>query len=108
MTQPNYFDSMDYPSLVAEYGRPDEFLETFRKLSRDELRSMQNRRFLSVMQFAWKVPFYQRLWGTKGIEPGDIASLDDIALLPTYSKSDLMASVSAYPPIGDFHGPRGP
>ena len=100
----NYFDAMDYAGLLAEYGRPEDFLTTFRQLGRDELRSRQNRRFLSVVAFAWKVPFYQRLWGSAGIEPGDIRSIEDVVKLPTYSKADLMASVEAYPPIGDFHG----
>jgi phenylacetate-CoA ligase len=31
-------------------------------------------------------------------------TLDDITKLPTYSKGDLMASVEAHPPLGDFHG----
>jgi phenylacetate-CoA ligase len=100
----NYFEAMDYPRMIAEYGNPMDFHATFSKLSRDELRAIQNRRFLKVMAFAWKVPFYRRLWGAQGIQPGDIASLDDIARLPTYSKSDLMASVEAHPPLGDFHG----
>ena len=39
-----------------------------------------------------------------GIEPGDIRSLDDITRLPPYEKSDIMASVEAHPPLGDFHG----
>lgn len=104
MTLPNYFDAMDYPGLIADYGRPEDFLPRFGRLSRDELRSLQERRFARVMAFAWKVPFYQRLWGAKGIEPGDIRGLEDIVKLPTYSKGDLMASVEAYPPLGDFHG----
>jgi len=104
MTTLNYFEAADYAGIISEYGRPHEFLPRFSKMSSDELRSIQNRRFLNVVAFAWKVPFYQRLWGARGIEPGDITSLDDIIKLPTYSKSDLMESVEAYPPIGDFHG----
>ena len=38
------------------------------------------------------------------MEPGDIRALDDITRLPCYSKADLMASVEAHPPLGDFHG----
>lgn len=104
MSLPTYFDAMDYPSLIADYGRPEDFVPRFGRLSRDELRAIQEARFARVMTFAWKIPFYQRLWGAKGIEPGDIRGLDDIGRLPTYSKSDLMASVEAHPPIGDFHG----
>ncbi|XDB00423.1 hypothetical protein AB1M95_20050 (plasmid) [Sulfitobacter sp. LCG007] len=104
MSRPNYFDAMDYPAMIAEYGRPGDFEARFARLSRDELRSLQNTRFLRLMAFAWKVPFYRRLWAAKGLEPGDIRSIEDIAKLPTYSKSDLMASVEAHPPLGDFSG----
>lgn len=104
MPAPSYFDAMDHPGLIAAYGRPQDFATRIARTSRDELRALQEARFARVMAFAWKVPFYQRLWGAKGIEPGDIRSLDDITRLPAYSKSDLMASVEAHPPLGDFHG----
>ncbi len=38
------------------------------------------------------------------MEPGDISGLDDLHLLPTYDKSDIMASVEAHPPLGDATG----
>ncbi|MCX7301253.1 MAG: hypothetical protein NTX73_12940 [Rhodobacterales bacterium] len=104
MSLPTYFDSMDYPAMIAEYGRPEDFLTRYGRVSRDEMRAVQNRRLLKVLEFAWKVPFYQRLWGAAGITPADVTSLDDITKLPTYSKGDLMASVEAHPPLGDFHG----
>ena len=104
MSHQTYFDAMDYPSLIADYGRPEDFVPRFGRLSRDALRAVQEARFARVMAFAWKIPFYQRLWGARGIAPGDIRGLDDIGRLPCYSKSDLMASVEAHPPIGDFHG----
>ena len=75
MTLPTYFDAMDYPAMIAEYGRHEDFVPRYGRLSRDDLRAVQNRRFMNVMQFAWKIPFYQRLWGAKGITPADIASL---------------------------------
>ena len=104
MTPPSYFDVVDYPAIREAHPMGDAFLTTFRGMSRDELRARQDARFRRVLAFAWKVPFYRRLWGAKGIEQGDIKGLDDIVHLPPYSKSDLMASVEAYPPIGDFHG----
>jgi len=102
--QVNYFDVVDYPAIRDAYPSGDAFLDTYNGMSRDELRARQNAHFSRIMEFAWKVPFYQRHWGAKGLEPGDIRSLDDITKLPLYSKSDLMASVEAHPPIGDFHG----
>ena len=104
MPAPSYFDALDYPGMIAEYGHPEDFAARFARLPREELRALQNRRFLEIMDFAWKVPFYQRHWGAAGVRPEHIRSLDDIHLLPTYSKADLMASVEAHPPLGDFHG----
>lgn len=104
MTQPNYFEAMDYPAMVQDYGKPEDFLSRFGNMSSDELRSIQNQRFLEIVEFAWQVPFYQRLWHAHGVEPGEIQSLDDIIKLPCYSKADLMQSVEAHPPLGDFDG----
>lgn len=104
MSQPTYFDALDYPGLIAEYGRPEDFGSKIARMSRDELRALQEKRFAKIMARAWQIPFYQRHWGAKGIEAGDIKGLDDITALPAYSKGDLMASVEAHPPIGDFHG----
>jgi len=103
MTGPTYFDAMDYDRIRRAYP-VDGFLDAYRGVSRDELRARQEERLTTVLRFAWQVPFYRRLWGARGIEPGDIRGLDDLPKLPTYSKSDLMASVEAHPPIGDFHG----
>ena len=50
------------------------------------------------------MPFYQRHWGAQGLAAGDIGGLDDITKLPTFDKSDIMASITAHPPFGDFHG----
>lgn len=103
MTNPSYFDAIDHVALRRDYPIED-FLDEYRAVSADELRARQEARFARVLAFAWKVPFYRRFWGAAGIGPGDIAGLDDLHRLPVYSKSDLMASVEAYPPIGDFHG----
>jgi phenylacetate-CoA ligase len=100
----SYFDVADVPAIRRDYPIGDAFLRRFRGMSRDELRAVQARRFRGVLAFAWNVPFYRRLWGAAGIEPGDVRGLDDLSKLPTYSKSDLMESLEAHPPLGDFHG----
>lgn len=102
--QPSYFDALDYSAILNDYGRPEDFTQTIAKMPREALRALQNERFLKLIAFAWKIPFYQRLWGNAGVTPADIRSIEDIVKLPSYSKSDLMASVEAYPPMGDFHG----
>lgn len=103
MSQRTYFDVLDHKALSAQYPIRD-FLPVFKGMSRDELRHRQEAQFLKLMTAAWAVPFYRRHWGAAGVEPVDIRGLDDLPKLPTYSKSDLMQSVEAHPPIGDFHG----
>jgi phenylacetate-CoA ligase len=104
MKQLSYFDAMQYDQLIADYGQPEDFVPKIAKMPRDALRTLQNKRFMEVVDFAWRIPFYQRHWDAAGVTRNDIKSLDDIEKLPTYSKTDLMASVEAFPPIGDFHG----
>lgn len=103
MSTQSYFDAFDPRALARDYP-VQGFLNTYKGMSRDELRSQQEARFQKLMTAAWKVPFYRRHWGDAGVEPGDIRSLDDLPRLPTYSKSDLMKSVEQHPPLGDFHG----
>lgn len=104
MSFPTYFETFDIRQLLADYPIGDAFTARYAAMSRDELRALQNARFLTLMKRGWEIPFYRRLWSARGLEPGDIASLDDIGKLPVYDKSDLMASVAAHPPYGDFHG----
>ena len=104
MTAPGYFDEASPPRMLVEYPRGRAFLAGIARASRDELRALQERRFRAVVERAWAVPFYRRRWGARGIEPGDIHGLEDIGKLPPFSKSDLMESVAAHPPFGDYHG----
>lgn len=59
-------------------------------MSRDELFALQDARFRKLMVRGWEIPFYRRLWGARGIEPGAICGLADIGKLPVCDKSDLM------------------
>ena len=104
MTYPTYFEALDHRQLLADYPIGEAFTARYRSMSRDELFALQDAQFRRLMQRGWKVPFYQRLWGAQGIEPGDIRGLADIGKLPVYDKSDLMASIADHPPYGDFHG----
>ena len=100
----NYFEEARLGTLLSEYPVGDAFLAGPASLSRDELHMLQERRFLRVTARGWQVPFYARRWRAAGLEPGDIGGLDDIGKLPPFSKRDLMESVAACPPFGDFHG----
>ncbi|MBK8630926.1 MAG: phenylacetate--CoA ligase family protein [Sphingomonadales bacterium] len=104
MSFPTYFETFDPKQLLADYPVGQAFVDRYTRMSRDELHALQNERFIKLMKRGWEIPFYQRLWGNKGIEPGDIRGLDDITKLPVYDKSDLMASVNEHPPYGDFDG----
>jgi phenylacetate-CoA ligase len=100
----NYFAELDIDQLLADYPIGADFVDTYRKLSRDELRARQEIRFAAVMKRGWEIPFYRRLWGEAGLQAGDIKGLDDIVKLPVYDKADIMASIEAHPPFGDFAG----
>jgi phenylacetate-CoA ligase len=104
MTYPSYFDSFDAQQLLRDYPIGENFTARYTQISRDELRAFQNTQFQKLMTRGWQIPFYQRLWGIAGLQAGDIRSLDDITKLPTYDKSDIMASIEKYPPLGDFAG----
>ncbi|ANY21094.1 Phenylacetate-coenzyme A ligase [Tsuneonella dongtanensis] len=104
MSHPTYLETLDVRRLLEDYPIGDAFTARYAGMSRDELFALQDVRFRTLMKRGWEIPFYRRLWGAQGIEPGDIAGLADIARLPTYDKSDLMASIAEHPPLGDFHG----
>ena len=108
MTFPTYFEAFDAKAMLADYPVGDAFVARYTAMSRDELRAIQERQFARLMMRGWEVPFYRRLWGARGIEPGDIRGLDDIVKLPVYDKSDLMASVATHPPYRRFCGPGRP
>jgi phenylacetate-CoA ligase len=102
--QGGYFSEADPARILREYPIGDYFLAGPARLSTDALRALQEERFAVLMKRGWEVPFYRRHWGEAGIEPGDITGIDDLTKLPTFSKTDLMKSVEAFPPYGDFHG----
>lgn len=104
MSFPTYFEAFDPRQLLEDYPVGAAFVSRYTAMSRDELRAVQERQFVKVMKRGWEIPFYQRLWGARGIEPGDILTLDDITKLPVYDKADLMASIADHPPYGDYAG----
>lgn len=104
MSYATYFESFDVKELLKQFPLDQAFTDKFKAISREQLRAEQNEKFLRCVARAWQIPFYQRLWGNAGIKPEDIQSLDDITKLPVFGKHEIMASVEAYPPLGDFHG----
>ena len=104
MRHHTFYESLDPARLFEEYPIGENFPGRYRGMSSDELRGIQDQRFRRVMRRAWATPFYRRLWSERGLEPGDVSSLEDIHLLPVYDKSDIMASVETHPPLGDMAG----
>lgn len=97
---PYYWKSVDWDGLMRDYPPPPYFQQTTGKLSEQELRALQNTRFIARMEDAWRTPFYALRWGAAGIEPGDIRSLDDIEKLPCFTSDDLKDAIAAAPPFG--------
>ncbi|MBC6411968.1 MAG: phenylacetate--CoA ligase family protein, partial [Hyphomonadaceae bacterium] len=100
--QATYFDFVKPDDIRADHPVGQDFVDFARNTGRDELFAHQDRLFKRMLTRAWKTPFYQKLWGDKGMEPLDIRGLEDICKLPTFDKSDIMASLERNPPFGDF------
>ena len=99
-----YFRQANPYKVVTDYPIGNEVWSKFGEMNGEQIRNLQETRFLQLVKKAWSNPFYLRRWSSVGLEPGDIVSLDDITKIPTFSKSDLMESVEKFPPFGDFIG----
>ena len=61
----------------------------------EKLREIQNKLLPAQVQHVWdNVPYYRKKMQEKGVEPGDIKSIDDLYKLPFLTKADLK---EAYP-----------
>ncbi len=59
-------------------------------MARPALRELQGERLRALVERVYdRVPFYRRALAGKGVQPGDIRSLDDLPLLPFTVKSDF-------------------
>ena len=99
-----YFSEADGGAIARDFPVGEAFETGRARLTPPELRAWQTQQFQGAIARAWEVPFYQRLWGEAGLSPGDIRGLDDLKHVPSFNKQDLMQSVAAYPPFGDYHG----
>jgi phenylacetate-CoA ligase len=88
--------------MPAKMPRPEE-LEPIELASRDELRALQLERLRWSLAHAYdNVPHYRRAFDARGVHPGDLASLEDLARFPFTVKSDLRDNY----PFGMFAVPR--
>ena len=64
--------------------------ETYECMSREEMTRVQNERLTeTVKRVYFNVPHYRAKMQRKGIEPGDIKTIDDLSKLPFTYKQDL-------------------
>ncbi|MFM9969220.1 MAG: phenylacetate--CoA ligase family protein [Burkholderiales bacterium] len=103
--EPPYYDeAIDLAALRREYPTGRQYVETIHRMPADQLRELQEQRFLSAIARAWKVPFYDRHWRRHGMEPGDVSSLEDLARIPAYTVHDLRDAMGSRPPFADYIG----
>lgn len=100
---PYYHRAIDWDRLMRDYPPPPYFHRTFGRLSEQEIFALQNRRFMERMAEAWRIRFYRERWSSVGLEPGDIRSLEDIGLIPTFNSDDLKKAIEDMPPFGSHH-----
>jgi len=88
--------------VVSRVPDPDQ-LEPIEKASIDELRSLQLERLRWTLEHTYKnvAPFHAKCDAT-GVAPGDLKSLEDLALFPFTVKDDLRQSY----PFGMFAVPQ--
>lgn len=101
---PIYRRAIDWDWFDREYPAPDVFANTIFKWPYERVRALQNKRFLEIMKVAWQNGFYRQLWTEKGIEPGDIKSIEDLSKLPTFNSDDIKDSQKDGPPFGAIAG----
>jgi phenylacetate-CoA ligase len=94
---PRYAAALDFQALWQEFPPADEYFATAYRRSTEEIRAIQNERFLRQMSRAWQVPFYKKHWDGAGMTPGDIRSLDDLDRIPPFSVRDLRSSLEEQP-----------
>ena len=101
---PRYAAALDFEALWQEFPPAEIYFETAYRRSADEIRQIQNERFLAQMRRAWQVPFYNRHWTTAGMLAGDVRSLDDLERIPPFSVHDLRDSLEQEPFWADYIG----
>ncbi len=100
---PYYCKSVDWDQFMADFPPPPHFSATTGRLAADAMHALQEKRFLDRVADAWQVPFYQRLWGAAGLEPGDVTRLEHIDRIPTFNSDDLKGALASAPPFGDHY-----
>jgi len=78
-----------------------EYLNPIETISPEELREIQERKFLKQLDYVWeRSPFYWRKFKEHGVDRGDIRGLGDLPKLPFTEKDELRRSQEEEPPLG--------
>lgn len=101
---PYYYKSLNWNNFVAKFPPPAEFESSIYRWNRDQIRQLQETRFLEAMEIGWGNAFYQRIWKQAGLEPRDIRGLDDLHKLPIVSSEDFKVEIEDAPPWGLHQG----
>lgn len=82
----------DYIQMIGKLGELTRVLRN-RRLSRDELGALRNRRLRAVVRHAYEsVPFYRSRFQSVGLHPEDIRTVGDLKYIPVTKKEDLRAA----------------
>jgi phenylacetate-CoA ligase len=77
------------------------FNEYYETMSPEDLRPIQEDKFLRQMDYVWeKSPFYRKKFKEHGIDKKDIRGLNDLPRLPFTGKDELRKSQEDFPPLG--------
>ena len=88
--------------MTVKTPAPGE-LDPIERASRDEIAALQLKRLQATLKNAYdNVPHYRKAFDAKGVQPGDLKSLEDLAKFPFTTKKDLRDNY----PFGMFAVPR--
>ncbi|WOX56278.1 phenylacetate--CoA ligase family protein [Methanoculleus palmolei] len=78
-----------FPAFFA-YRKTYSLLRRSQRWSREELTAYQIQTLSRLLDHAYEnVPYYRRVFQERNLVPGDIQTLDDLALLPFLTREDL-------------------
>lgn len=70
-------------------------------MPREQLRELQNKRLREQVAYVYeRSPFYRNKLDEAGVQPGEIAGIDDLHKLPFTTKDELRRSQAQTPPFG--------
>src|SRR5260370_32319514 len=71
--------------------------------SRDEVREIQSDKLRVAVRFAYhSIPFYRRKFDRIGLDPRQIRSVDDLALIPITTKHEMADNLAQPPPWATY------